>query len=202
MKMESNCGRRWRHGIPLMMLAVAASFVLDGAAAGRFDAATVDRALSCADPSSLQATMEALSGKLKEPTESGLVRRERFTKLVADDEFVEEYRVLQPFRVQGRPLLGISNTFGALPALTALFDDGIGSLRSMYERSGFEFSCKQVAELDGEACEARRDIPAAAVPSRERLMFVLILTESRELLKYGRTVVACTVIPREGNPFR
>lgn len=192
----------WRlHRCGLLVVAMA-TFPGLGAAASPFDETTVERALSCSDLDALQVTIKALVGGMVEPINSGLVRRERFTKLDDESGLVGEYRLLQPFKVLGRPLLGISNALGMLPALTALFDDRLGSLQRVYERAGFRFQCKKVAELDGESCEARRDVPAGAAPPGEPLMYVVILTESPELLKYGRTLVTCTVLPREGNPFR
>lgn len=65
----------------------------------------------------------------------------------------------------------------------------------------FEFTCDQPAELKGTACEASRDVESAP-PGQPPLAFTVFLTDSPEILLDGKSLAACTIMPRGGNVFR
>lgn len=149
---------------------------------------------------------EAFSGlrtALSNDEKLGIAHRAAVTKLNAgsQDKVLWEYRFTEPIRVFGLPAIGVGNSFGALPALTVVFDAPLDSIKGIYGRMGFEFKCDQPAELKGTACEASRDVEPAP-PGQPPLAFTVFLTDSQEMLQDGKSLAACTITPRSGNVFR
>lgn len=133
----------------------------------------------------------------------GIARRTAVTKLNAghQDSVLWEYRFTQPIKVLGLSAIGVGNSFGTLPALTVAFDAPLDSIKAVYGRLGFEFKCDQPAELKGTACEASRDVEPTP-PGQPPLAFTVFLTDSPEMLQDGKSLAACTIMPRGGNVFR
>jgi hypothetical protein len=149
---------------------------------------------------------EAFSGlhtALSNDEKLGAARRAAVTKLNAgtQDKVLWEYRFTEPIQVFGLPAIGVGNNFGALPALTVVFDAPLDSIKAIYGRMGFPFKCDQPAALKGTACEASRDVEPAP-PGQPPLAFTIFLTDSPEILEDGKSVAACTIMPRGGNVFR
>lgn len=162
----------------------------------------LERALACSDLDAFMNTMGKLPNDLAAVAKVGLVRREQVTNVTdGKNDFLWEYRFLQSFPMFGMQPVGIGNSLGMLPALVVVFDEPLLTFRKRYERTGFKFECATPNELQGESCEGSLDI-AKAPPGEPPLKFLVTITESPVLLKVGKTLVACTVIPREGNIFR
>ena len=184
------------------VLILMPTFLPDAHAQDRLDPQTVEHALACSDNDTFMGTMERLSTDLKAAAKTGVVRREQITQLAnATDDVQWEYRFLQPFPLFGMQAVGIGNSLGMLPALVVVFDEPLRSFKKRYERTGFKFVCGSPSELQGEACEGSLDI-AEAPPGQPPLRFLVTIMESPVFLKAGRTLVACTIVPREGNVFR
>lgn len=132
----------------------------------------------------------------------GIARRAAVTKFNVDgqDNALWEYRFTQPIRVLGLSAIGVGNSFG-MPALAVAFDAPLDSIKSVYGRLGFEFKCDQPAELKGTGCEASRDVEPTPL-GQPPLAFTVFLTDASEILQDGKSLAACTIMPRGGNVFR
>lgn len=166
------------------------------------DRQAIERALDCSDLDAIMDTMKKLPSDLAAAAKAGFVQREQLTSTTRGPMVDHwEYRFPRPFPLWGAQPVGIGNSLGMLPAMVVIFDEPLGSLRERYERKGFKFECTRPSELQGESCEGSLYVPQSS-PDEPSLKFLVTIIESPVFLKTGRTVVACTVIPREGNIFR
>lgn len=134
---------------------------------------------------------------------TGSARREAVTAMNtgSQDDMLWEFRFARPVRLFGMHAVGVGNSFGALPALAVAFDEPLPSLKAVYEGFGFTFKCDTPSDLKGTACEAAHNVeptPSGSPP----LEFTVFLTDSPQMLQAGKSLAACTVLPRVGNPFR
>lgn len=111
------------------------------------------------------------------------------------------YRFIQPMRLLQLEAVGIANSLGSLPALVVAFDEPLDAVTAYYDRAGFRFQCSTQGDPSMRSCEAARDV-IKGPPGQVPLQFLVTAMESASLIKVGRTVAACTVVPREGNVFR
>lgn len=112
-----------------------------------------------------------------------------------------QYRFAKPTRILGLPAVRVADSLGMLPAVTVVFDASLDSVGAIYGRMGFEFKCDQPATLDGTVCEANRDVEPAP-PGRPPLVFTVLLTDSPGIAQDGKSLAACSIMPRGGNVFR
>jgi len=144
-----------------------------------------------------------LKRTLIDDEKTGLARRVAVTTLNGDsqDNVLWEFRFARSIRLFDLHAVGVGNSFGSLPALAVAFDDPLASLKDVYEGFGFKFKCDTPPDLKGTACEAALNVEPTPSGSHP-LEFTVFLTDSPRLLQVGKSLAACTVLPRVGNPFR
>lgn len=165
----------------------------------------IEQALRCNDLAKWTQVMRDLAPWADQEVTAGRLVRAPLTKLRFSNKPILDYVFPVPIKLLGQEAVGFANSMGMLPAVTVFFNASPAALRQAFEGDGYAFQCKTVSELKGEACKTSRPIPQNAVDpawKNAKLQFVLNITRGEALLPPGVAMVACTVLPEEGNPFR
>lgn len=173
--------------------------------ASQLGPADIEQALRCNDLAKWTQVMRDLGPWADQEVAAGRLVRTSLTQLRFSNKPIVDYVFPAPVKLLGQEATGFANSMGMLPAVTVFFMAAPAALRQVFERDGHAFQCKMVSELKGETCKASRPIPQDTVDpawGNAKLQFVLNITTGEALLPPGVTMVACTVLPVEGNPFR
>lgn len=192
-----------KYVVPLCCGVVAATPLASWASP--LDLHDIEQALRCNDVAKWTQVMRDLGPWADQEVMAGRLVRTPLTQLRFSNEPILDYVFPAPIKLLGQETVGFASAMGMLPGVTVFFNATTAALRQAFERDGYALQCKTISELKGETCQASRPIPQDMVDpawGNVKLQFVLTITRGEALLPPGVAMVACTVLPAEGNPFR
>lgn len=198
---DKNSGRKYLPSLCCVVFAAAPLVSL----ASPLGLADVEQALRCNDLAKWTQVMHDQGPWADQEVAAGRLVRAPLTQLRSSNGPILDYVFPAPVKLLGQEATGFAKSMGMLPAVTVFFKAAPAAFRQVFERDGYAFQCKTVGELKGETCKASQPIPQDTVDpawGNAKLQFVLNITTGEALLPPGVTMVACTVLPTEGNPFR
>ena len=165
----------------------------------------IERALFCDHFEDVYPVLTNLTAWMEQEKAAGRFTRESLTTLQNGSRAVLDYKYVEPVKIMGYQVVGLNNSVGALPALAVFFNGSPAQLRQPFEARGFTFQCLNSKDLQGETCEGGSAVPEGALKNAGQVgkyRFVANIVSGAALLPRGMTLVSCTILPAEGNPFR